>query len=296
MRCSPLLVLMLVVALGATCAMAQSDTSHTFYPMGKGNVWVYRDFSYFVSEVSDTISAATLGDTTILGRSYAVTRWLSQHYQNSTLNYERTDSISDVYRFDTYSGAPLLLYRLSDTSRTVWKRGSVNVRFDSSSYRIVFGRRVHVLFVNLYSTLDSAFAHSTTQEQLAEGLGLIGVSWPEGSSRTLIGAMINGTSSGLLNDIPVPSARVPVSFELLSNFPNPFNPSTTITYRLPVSGLVDLKIFDLIGREVSTLVNQLRTPGTYTVQWDGSGQPSGVYFCRLQSRGFVETKRMILVR
>jgi hypothetical protein len=276
-------------------ALAQVDTTHTFYPMGKGNVWVYRDFSYFASEATDTISAIILGDTTMQGRSYTATRWLSYRYQNSSVNYERFDSTGDVYRFDTYYGAPQLLYRLSDTSRTVWHRGNWNVRFDSSTYRVVFGRRVRVLFVNFYSSLDSAFAHSPTQEQLAEGLGLIGVGWPEGSSRILIGARINGATYGIIDDVDAQSTEVPGSFELLPNFPNPFNPSTTIKYRLPVRSLVDLKIFDLLGRETAALAHGWKDAGYHQSTWNAY-VPSGIYFYRLQAGEFVETKKMVLIK
>jgi hypothetical protein len=89
---------------------------------------------------------------------------------------------------------------------------------------------------------------------------------------------------------------LPTTTRLDQNYPNPFNPTTNIGLQIVDFGLVSLKVFDVLGREVATLVNEVRSPGTYTVRWDGSGQPSGVYFYRLQAGGFVETKRMIMVK
>jgi len=304
--------ILFLFVVSAPGALAQLDTAHIFYPMGKGNVWVYRDFSSFASETADTLSVTILGDTTIQGRAYTVKHWLSHRYHNSGLNYERFDSTGDVYRFNTYYGTPQLLYRLSDTTRTVWQRENVNVRFDSSRYSFVFGRRVRVLFINFYNSFDSTYAHSMTQERLAEGFGLIHVSWPEGSSRSLFGARINGASFGIIDDVDAQSAELAGSFELLSNFPNPFNPSTTITYRLPVRSMVDLKVFDLLGREIAALAHGWEDAGVHSVPWVATHSASGIYYYRLQARqidggragdastgsarGFVETKKMVLLR
>ena len=92
------------------------------------------------------------------------------------------------------------------------------------------------------------------------------------------------------------SQQVPKSFELLQNYPNPFNPSTVISYSLPGSATVTLKIFNALGQEVALLVNERKEPGNYQTTWSVSNTPSGVYFYRLQAGSFVETKKMILLR
>jgi photosystem II stability/assembly factor-like uncharacterized protein len=89
---------------------------------------------------------------------------------------------------------------------------------------------------------------------------------------------------------------MPVGFRLSQNFPNPFNPSTKIQFSLPISQHVVVKIFDLLGMEIATLVNEFKPPGTYTVTWDAGKFPSGVYFCRLQSESFTEMKKLLLLR
>ncbi len=88
----------------------------------------------------------------------------------------------------------------------------------------------------------------------------------------------------------------PVNFNLEQNYPNPFNPSTVISFKLSVSSFVSLKIFDILGREISTLVNEEKQPGNYEVTFDASKLSSGIYFYTLQSGSFVETKKMILIK
>ncbi len=89
---------------------------------------------------------------------------------------------------------------------------------------------------------------------------------------------------------------LPTQFALEQNYPNPFNPSTNIKYQIPNANHVALKVFDVLGREVATLVNDQRSPGTYKVQWDASGVASGVYLYRLQAGSFVETKKCVVLR
>ena len=92
------------------------------------------------------------------------------------------------------------------------------------------------------------------------------------------------------------SETIPSSYLLEQNFPNPFNPSTNIKYGLPKPGHVSLKIYDVLGREVATLVNQVQSAGTYNVRFAASGMPTGLYFYRLSAGENVEVKRMLLVK
>jgi hypothetical protein len=83
---------------------------------------------------------------------------------------------------------------------------------------------------------------------------------------------------------------------LSQNYPNPFNPNTTIKYELPGASQVSLSVFDILGRQVSVLVNERRAAGVYEVKFDGSALASGVYFYRLQTGSFVDTKRLLLLK
>ena len=88
----------------------------------------------------------------------------------------------------------------------------------------------------------------------------------------------------------------PGRFVLNQNYPNPFNPTTTISWYSPLSGRQTLKIYDLLGNEITTLVNEFKPAGNYEVMFDGSNFPSGVYYYRLQSGKFTETKKLVLLR
>ncbi len=103
--------------------------------------------------------------------------------------------------------------------------------------------------------------------------------------------------------------RLPDEFELLQNYPNPFNPSTVISYRLPVRSFVSLKIYDILGNEIATLVNEEKQPGSYEVEFDvaqysnlSSGSStrvsyaSGVYLYQLKAGSFIQTKKMVFIK
>jgi len=90
--------------------------------------------------------------------------------------------------------------------------------------------------------------------------------------------------------------QLPSHYALSQNYPNPFNPSTTIKFELPKASQVNLTVFDILGREVSVLVNERREAGVHEVKFDGSKLASGVYVYRLQAGGFVQSKRLVLLK
>jgi hypothetical protein len=98
------------------------------------------------------------------------------------------------------------------------------------------------------------------------------------------------------NPTSVSESQPPSVFLLAQNYPNPFNPSTTINYQLPLQRHVTLKVFDLLGREVATVVDGVEEPGVKSVQFDGRNLASGMYFYQLRAGEFVDTKRFLLLR
>jgi hypothetical protein len=90
--------------------------------------------------------------------------------------------------------------------------------------------------------------------------------------------------------------NLPEHFSLSQNYPNPFNPVTTIQFSLPSKSFASLKIFDVLGKEVTILISEELPAGEYSRQWNGAGLPSGVYFYRLQSGSFVQTKKLVLLK
>ncbi len=90
--------------------------------------------------------------------------------------------------------------------------------------------------------------------------------------------------------------NIPSVFSISQNYPNPFNPATVINYQLPMNSKVTLKIYDVVGREVAALVNDIQNAGNYTVTWNASNISSGVYFYQIQAGNYTATKRMILMK
>jgi len=91
-------------------------------------------------------------------------------------------------------------------------------------------------------------------------------------------------------------SEIPKGFSLLQNYPNPFNPSTKIQYSIPERSNVNLKVYDVLGSEIATLVNDEKSIGSYAVEFDASALTSKIYFYQLQAGTFVETKKMVLMK
>ncbi|RPI18436.1 MAG: T9SS C-terminal target domain-containing protein [Ignavibacteriae bacterium] len=100
-----------------------------------------------------------------------------------------------------------------------------------------------------------------------------------------------GTPVGL-----TPNNNNPLTFALAQNFPNPFNPATSIKYQIPKAEFVTIKVFDIMGKEVATLVNEKKEAGYFDVVFDGTNVASGIYFYKIEAGSFVDTKKMILVK
>jgi photosystem II stability/assembly factor-like uncharacterized protein len=155
----------------------------------------------------------------------------------------------------------------------------------------------------IYRTTDCGFTWNDYYLRTDQGFG--SVKFTNSSTGYLVGsygAILKTTNAGDPIGIKPISSEVPKSFLLSQNYPNPFNPSTKISFSIPLNkgGLRGLSarlvIYDLLGREVTTLVNEQLKPGTYEAEWDGTNYPSGVYFYKLSTDEFSETKKMVLLK
>jgi hypothetical protein len=115
-----------------------------------------------------------------------------------------------------------------------------------------------------------------------------------GNAYNNIARYTSGTFTGINHH------QQPASYSLSQNYPNPFNPATTIKYQIPVQSLVNIKVFDVTGREVSVLINEVKTAGEYSVSFNGAGLSSGVYFYRLDAnsdeKNVTVIKKMVLIK
>lgn len=189
-----------------------------------------------------------------------------------------------VYR-DTNSGLPTnALTNVEANSDTIWigTQNSGVVKYDGQNW-VTYNTQNSGLPNDSNSVLPSNTINAIASDKL-------GNTWI-------------GTNSGIAiyNETGIVSVKnildqIPNEYSLHQNFPNPFNPSTRIKFVIPKSGNVRLRVFDQLGREVRTLVNEELSGGSYEYELDGSGLASGVYFYRLETVGISETKKMLLVK
>jgi len=118
--------------------------------------------------------------------------------------------------------------------------------------------------------------------------------WIVGGGIGYPGVILHTTSGGVVTDVN--ENNIVAQFKLHQNYPNPLNPSTNIKYEIPERSLVTLKVFDVLGNEVTTLVNQIKEAGSYESNFNADGLTSGIYFYQLKAGKFIETKKMILIK
>ncbi|MGC8595948.1 MAG: T9SS type A sorting domain-containing protein [Candidatus Kryptoniota bacterium] len=148
---------------------------------------------------------------------------------------------------------------------------------------------LNVMGLNWTFIIDPPFSGKYTQD--GAGIGLCDEYYkPKISYYTLQNFLSTMTQVRRLE------TNIPGSFVLYQNYPNPFNPTTVINYQLPVTGRVGLNIYDVLGREVATLVDAKMKAGTYNVEWNASRYPSGVYFYQLTAGEFREVRKLILIK
>jgi hypothetical protein len=154
-----------------------------------------------------------------------------------------------------------------------------------------FGAGVDMMF----SSKDTSTTFTASDIQTESSYILTGYV-TNGADTTASSNYLSFQSASELTGIQELASNGPGSFALYQNYPNPFNPATTISYLLPAVGFVSLKIFDVLGREVSALVNEVQKAGKHTVTLVASSLPSGVYWYRLISGNYTETKKMEVLK
>ena len=141
------------------------------------------------------------------------------------------------------------------------------------------------------------------QEEIADieeaadgGYAAVGYTYSFGAGGNPNIYFIKTDANGLISDVGGHNNGNEIRFELKQNYPNPFNPSTKIKYSLLQSSDVELKVFDILGNEIETLINEEKPTGTYELTWYAKQLPSGIYFYQLRAGQYVETKKMVLMK
>jgi len=267
----------------------QTSDSSRYFPVNVGDKWQW----YSYNDSSRSTNEITHDSIDIHG-----TRFI--FFNGSTIPSYSLDAQDRVYQFlnmtDSFGhvtpGSPLLLYKLDapegDNYWTNDSNGLVKVTIFRTS---IFGRPVNVKMFNWYAMPGNYWFFSLS---LAWGFGLVQTDGP--FPGTLTGCRIDNVDYGTLLSVISQQTGLPRESRLDQNYPNPFNPSTRIDFKIPSSSFVSLRVYNALGMLVATLASKEFKPGNYSVSWDASGLPSGVYFYRLSAGSFVETKKLILLR
>ncbi len=148
-----------------------------------------------------------------------------------------------------------------------------------------------------WSSMNAGFAvHSSNSITMKSAVGQMAVGATGNASlRIQSGFLADTTLRGLILAVK-DEIGLPYSYSLDQNFPNPFNPATTIRYELPKAAHITITVFDILGKSIITLKDEFQEPGEHTVMWDARNAPSGVYFCRFHAGKFIQVRKMILMK
>jgi hypothetical protein len=248
----------------------------------------FNSFSWYYGSMNYPMSVSFTSDRSGLKDIYLTTVSLptGNGLQEKTLQ----NTVFNFYNFNSINFPIVTDYSMSYAS-AVLKRNSdsVKIMFDYNSYSVGQSKdstTVCDTSKNISVTLGSAFTVGTAiWEWVLYNKDSAGVSQIYGRKKQI-----------MINSVSKIGNSVPDKFSLSQNYPNPFNPSTNIKFQIANNKYVLLKVFDVIGREVQTLVNEKLKPGEYEVTFDGSALPSGVYFYKLTAGEFTQTKKLILLK
>lgn len=271
--------------------------SQNFFPLAVGNKWQFKvtewDPSVPYSSIDTTI-IKVIKDTTLPNNiTYFV---LDGYFPLGGML--RSDSIG-VYYHDSRDSSDCIVYNYNSKLYQPYKTGfqaggdSAIVTLEQIDSSEIFLRKVKTLSFS-YNWM---IGHIIT---FGEEIGPVYFS-TGGDGTTLrvdyelIGYMINDKTFGNITSSRNSNIKLN-NYTLYQNYPNPFNPTTTIKYEVPKSSFVTIKVFNILGKEVATLVNENESTGIYSVQFNASVLSSGVYFYIMRVGDFVSTKKLVLLK
>lgn len=172
----------------------------------------------------------------------------------------------------------------------------------AENYFNASGKRIFDVYVQGKLLVDNLDLYNVAGSKSAYNIALMDVEVTDGLldihfASEIENPLINGISIEKSSSTNVGYGyEVPSDFFIEQNYPNPFNPTTKISYHLPTTGNIKLMVYNLLGQEVATLVDEQKSPGTHTVDFDGSGMSSGIYFYKFFFNGSSLSRKMILMK
>ncbi len=248
---------------------------------------------YNLQFIQDTIGVAVGASGAIIRTTDGGLTWTQQTSNTTTVLYGVSFCSLDT---GTVVGGSGKIYRTVDGGAT-WTLQSSGVSSTLRGVAMIDGSTGYIS--GDAGVLLTTTNGGTTWTKQVFGTANLSAMWFNDAA---IGTIV-GSSGLIMSTRAIPTSvreeltpTLPTAFSLLQNYPNPFNPTTSITYRLAKEGFVHLQIFDLLGREVASLVSENQHAGTYTATWDATNVGGGMYFYRLSTESFSQVKKLVLLK
>lgn len=279
-------------------SFADDTVSAKYFPLAVGNSYTYLTVNNFFQQ--SRRKATITKDTVINNKKY----FYCYNFPIFMPGWIRYDSAtSNLLKYNPNQSCSNYFQEVIVDSLAMSVNNSINCFFESISLRKCTGTGSQLIFGqtrNTKSFLHDGLIYSGLT--YAAGIGLTsycsGEPPPCASYTNLIGCVINGVVMGdtLLTGIQSANTNIPDKFYLSQNYPNPFNPETVISFAVPKNSFVSLKIYNILGKEVASLINEDMKPGYYNYEWSGQNLPSGIYYYKMETDEFNETRKMILIK
>lgn len=284
-------VLILLLLTSVTLVNAQIDTTD-WYPLHIGDKWEYYvdGYGYYQVEV--------IGDT-VMPNGHLYYKFSEGVY---AWRFQRKVGNDIVYYYSTADGNEYMLFNFKLADGELWSTpfepewwGIFKTDSDNNNllnYPVMYKIFERAIIDTTVNPPDTTWGYliDAYPTRITKGFGITSFSY---ALEKIVGARINGKGYGTLVGIKE-NEEIVTEYKLNQNYPNPFNPSTTISYQISASSHVSLKIFDVLGREVATLIDEEKQAGKYEVRFNSSGLASGIYFYQLVTDKTTNALKMIL--
>jgi hypothetical protein len=275
------------ILLSALFCVRLAPAQHSF-PLNVGDMWQYHS--------SDPLDTALIR-TRVVGDSLSPNGKTYKYISESIFatSFLRTSG-AKVFGYSSYDTTEFLLFDFNanpgDTMSILHNGGNTILLRDTW---LDSGTQDRYWYFIMYQGPPGSW-YEFFEWWIRDSVGVTGIRVEPGRSYNLTGAVIHGDTIGTIMDVHDSRSVTLLQPELSPNYPNPFNPATKIQFTIVNRQLTIVNVYDLVGRVVATLVNEVKEPGTYTVQFDGSNLASGVYLYRIQAGSFVQTRKLLLLR
>ena len=268
-----------------------------FYPNNIGNSWSYRWLYYDI--INNYYEAGT--DEVFISKDTLINNTI---YRAVEFNYGSYNYAHYFERIDTASGNVLRIDDLSSGETNlvdnIYAKIGDTISISNNRY-LLYCDKIVVLSIrdtminNFQTTIREVVGWpSNSKLYFVRNIGMLG----SGKNYWIDSANVDGNvfSNIGITSIKGDHKNIISEYVLNQNYPNPFNPITTISYSLFKSGFVTIKIYNIVGKEIKTLVSKEESRGDHSIQFNGSNLASGIYFYQIRTNGFIQTKKLMLIK